>query len=104
MKHYATSTEAMESLKKKGYTEDFNLHHEWIECPSLDIRLMPEEFHIDEVHRFEGMTSPDDSEVLYAIRSTKGLKGLLLDAYGVYADSVSADMISKLRIDSRTEH
>ena len=52
MKHYETSTEAMESLKKNGYTADFNLHHEWIECPGLDIRLMPEEFHIDEVHRF----------------------------------------------------
>lgn len=104
MKHYATSSEAMESLKKRGYTEDFNLHHEWIECPSRDIRLMPEEFHIDEVHRFEGMTNPDDSEVLYAIRSTKGLKGLLLDAYGAYADSLSTEMIKKLRIDSGTEH
>ena len=104
MKHFSTSTEAMKSLKKKGYTEDFNLHHEWIECPSLDLRLMPEEFHVDEVHRFEGMTNPDDSEVLYAIRSTKGLKGLLLDAYGAYAASVSADMIKKLRIDSSTKH
>ncbi len=104
MKHYTTSTEAMESLKKKGYTEDFNLHHEWIECPKLDIRLKPEEFHVDEVHRFEGMTNPDDSEVLYAVRSTTGLKGLVLDAYGAYAASVSADMINKLRIDSRTEH
>ena len=66
--------------------------------------MVDQEFHVDEVHRFEGMTNPDDSEVLYAIRSTKGLKGLLLDAYGVYAASVSADMIKKLRIDSSTKH
>ena len=104
MKTYETLTEAMDSLKKRGYSEDFNLHHEWIECPKLDLRLKPEEFHVDEVHRFEGMNSPDDSEVLFAISSTAGHKGLLTDAYGVYAESLSTAMINKLRIDIRTKH
>ena len=105
MKQYDTLTEAMESLRKMGYTADFNLHHEWIECPSLDLRLRPEEFHVDEVHRFEGVTSsPDDNAVLFVISSTKGAKGLLIDAYGAYASVVSSEMIKKLKIDARTEH
>ena len=104
MKVYTTVTEAIKALKIQGYNQDFNLHHEWIECPSMDLRLKPEEFHVDEVHRFEGMTSPDDSEVLFAISSTRGVKGLLLDAYGVYASSMSPGMISKLKIDSDTQH
>ena len=104
MTHYVTLSEAMQALKKKGYSQDFNLHHEWIECPQLDLRLKPEEFHVDEVHRFEGMTSPDDSDVLFAISSTLGVKGLLTDAYGAYADSISTEMIKKLTIDSRTKH
>ena len=102
MKTYNTLTAAMEALRKKGYTQDFNLHHEWIECPRLDLRLKPEQFHVDEVHRFEGMTSPDDSDVLFAISTNMNVKGLLTDAYGAYSDSLSTEMINKLKIDSET--
>ena len=104
MKYYMTLFEAMMALKARGYDQDFNLHRDWIECPQLDLKLRPEEFHIDEVHRYEGMTSPDDSSVLYAVSSTRGVKGLLVDAYGAYAESISPEMIQKLTIDSRTEH
>jgi len=104
MKTFETLSQAIEGLKKRGYDNDFNLHPEWIESPALAMKLTPDEFHIDEVHRFEGMTSPDDSAVLYAVSSSGGLKGLLVDAYGAYAASVSAEMVRKLQIDKRTEH
>ena len=104
MKTFETLSQAITALKTRGYTNDFNLHPEWIECQPLNKKLRPEEFHVDEVHRFEGMTNPDDSSVLYAIASTGGLKGLLVDAYGAYAESVSQEMIKKLQIDKRTEH
>jgi len=29
---------------------------------------------------------------------------VLVDAYGVYADSLSTEMIKRLRVDSKTEH
>lgn len=104
MKHYETLAEAMEWLKRRGYTADFNLHHEWIECPQLDIKLSPEDFHVDEVHRFEGMTNPDDNDVLYAISSSMGVKGLLVDAYGAYSSAMSPEMVRKLTMDQRTQH
>ncbi len=104
MTTYSSSSQAMEALKKKGYTQDFNLHPEWLECPPLNLKLRPDEFHVDEVHRFEGMNDPDDSEVLFAIRSTSGMKGLLIDAYGAYADSLSKEMIDRLKVDSATSH
>lgn len=96
MKSYDTLSEALQDLKLRGYNQDFNLHPEWIECPPLKLRLAPEEFHIDEVYRFEGMTNPDDSSVLYAISSTSGIKGVLVDAYGVYSNAISSVMIKKL--------
>lgn len=104
MKTFETLSQAITELKVRGYTNDFNLHPEWIECPTLDRKLLPDEFHVDEVHRFEGATNPDDSAVLYAIASTGGLKGVLVDAYGVYAESVSPQMLKKLQIDRSTEH
>ena len=102
MKSFDTLSEAIFALKNQGYTNDFNLHPEWIECPPLKLRLEPAEFHVDQVHRFEGMSSTDDSSILFAVSSSNGLKGLLVDAYGLYADSLSPIMIQKLTIDSRT--
>ena len=104
MKTFTTLSEAITALITKGYANDFNLHPDWIECAPLNVKFKPEEFHVDEVHRFEGMTNPDDSSVLYAISSTSGVKGLLVDAYGVYAESISPTMIERLKIDSKTKH
>lgn len=102
MNVYDSLADAIKALQQRGYVQDFNLHPEWIECPSLKLRLAPEEFHVDEIHRFEGMTNPDDSTILFAISSATGMKGLLVDAYGVYADALSPVMISKLKVDGQT--
>jgi len=104
MKTFETLSEAINALKGRGYNQDFNLHPEWIECPPLNLTIKPHEFHVDEVHRFEGMTNPDDSSILFAITSSQGTRGLLVDAYGVYAESLSPLMIEKLRIDNQTNH
>ena len=104
MKTFETLSEAITDLALRGYNNDFNLHPEWIECPPLNLRFGPTDFHVDEVHRFEGMNDPDDSSILFAIRSTAGVKGLLVDAYGVYANSMSPEMVKRLTIDSKTSH
>jgi hypothetical protein len=96
---YDTLTAAVEDLDKRGYEYDFILAQDCIECKSLDLQLMPEEFEIDEFYRFEGMTDPGDSAVIYAISSPVGnLKGVLIDAYGAYAENVSPELLSKLKI------
>lgn len=97
MKSYDTLSEAMKDLQANGYTYDFNLCSGHIECNALKLKLHPEDFDIDEVHRFEGMSSTDDNSVLYAISSKNGIKGLLVDAYGVYAENISDAMRKKLR-------
>ncbi|WP_299002578.1 hypothetical protein [uncultured Tenacibaculum sp.] len=42
------------------------------------------------------MSSPGDNSVVYAIQTKTGVKGVLVDAFGVYADSLSPEMIQKL--------
>ena len=51
---------------------------------------------MDEVHRFEGNTDPEDESVLYAIRTPDGLHGTLVGAFGTYADEMSVEMSAKL--------
>jgi hypothetical protein len=104
MKNFETLTEALTDLKKRGYSNDFNLQPEAIECGPLNLRLRPEDFHVDEIHRFEGMTDPDDSTILFAVSSSAGVRGVIVDAYGAYADSLSHGMLQRLRVDSSTQH
>ncbi len=97
MKSYDTLSEAVKDLQNGGYIYDFNLKPYCLECPSLKLELHPEDFGVDETYRFEGMSSTDDNSVLYAISSNNGIKGLLVDAYGVYAENISEAMRRKLR-------
>jgi hypothetical protein len=98
MKHYTSLSEATNDLHARGYVHDFNLNVTCVECPELQLRLTPEKFIVDEFHRFEGMSSTDDNSIVFAITSDEGVKGILVDAYGVYASSLSEDMIRKLKI------
>lgn len=96
---YDTLTDAVADLEKRGYEYDFQLSADYIECKAIDLMLMPEEFEIDEFYRFEGMTDPDDSAVIYAISSRVGnLKGVIIDAYGAYAENLSPELLDKLKI------
>lgn len=97
MKTYTTLSEAVNELTKKGYTYNFNLKQECIECTENNLQLQPEEFEIDEVHRFQEMSDVDNESILYAISSTQGhVKGLLVNAYSIYADTASTKLVEKL--------
>lgn len=99
MQAYDTLSAAINGLIKRGYTFNFNLRNDCLECVENQLKLHPEDFEIDEVYRFEGMTDPGDSSILYAISSdTHDLKGLLVNAYGLYADTYSAELVAKLHI------
>ena len=98
MNTYTTVTDTLNKLKSEGYVLDFNLRGDCVECKSHNINLYPDDFVIDKFYRFEGASNPDDSAIVYAISSKDGLKGTLIDAYGVYADSVTTEMINKLKI------
>ncbi|WP_290790121.1 phosphoribosylpyrophosphate synthetase [Flavihumibacter sp. UBA7668] len=92
-----TVTDTLNTLNKEGYVLDFNLKSDCVECKSLNLQLYPADFIIDKFFRFEGASNPDDSSIVYAISSKDGLKGTLIDAYGVYADSLTTEMINKLK-------
>ena len=97
MENYDTVTDALNGLKAKGYINDFNIAYDKIICRQSDFYLHPDEFEITEVYRFEGATSPDDEDVVYAVASKDGKqKGVITSAYGMYADTLSAEMAKKL--------
>ena len=98
MENYDTLSQAMDTLRKQGYVEDFNLKKNCLECRQGQYKIFHNEFEIDKVYRFDVMTDPGDQSILYAISSDKfKLKGLLVNAYGIYSDPLTDEMIEKLR-------
>jgi hypothetical protein len=96
MHAYYTVAEAVNGLKERGYTIDFNLEADCITCSSSKLR--PAEFEITEVYRFEGNSDPADEAIVYAIESRDGRKGVLVNGFGISADEIEQEMIEKLSV------
>ncbi len=97
MRTYTTLSEAINDLAKRGYTFNFNIKNDCIECAENSLQLHPDEFEIDEIHRFQEMSDVDNESILYAISSTQNrVKGLLVNAYGIYSDTATTDLVAKL--------
>ena len=99
MNSYSTLSETMNELRKEGYTEDFNLRQNCLECRNGQFKVFADEFKVDKYFRFEGASNPSDSSILYAISSdSKNLKGLLVNGYGIYSEPATDEMLEKLEI------
>src|SRR5262245_59805519 len=49
--------------------------------------------------RFEGVSDPDDEEIVYAMETITGLRGTLADAFGVYASPVVGAFMGRVAFD-----
>jgi hypothetical protein len=97
MENYSNLIEAISGLRKEGYTEDFNLKQNCMECRNGEFKIFHDEFHIDKSYRFDGDTDPTDESIIYAISSQKyGLKGVLVNGYGISSDPLTDEMLAKL--------
>ncbi|MCF4102641.1 phosphoribosylpyrophosphate synthetase [Gillisia sp. M10.2A] len=97
MKDYGTLSQAINKLKlEEGYEYDFNLLDEKIELKSEKEFFHHDEFEVDKVLRFEGMSNPDDNAILYAVTTNNGKKGVLVDGYGISSGQISKAMLDKL--------
>lgn len=91
-----TLVECMQSLKKEGYTHEFDVKDGKLVEPYINASFIAEDIVIDNFYRFEGESNPSDSSILYAITTKSGLKGTLVDAYGVYSDEATAIFLKKV--------
>ena len=99
--NYDTVTEAVNGLRCRGFTVDFNLAENCLVCndaTSASSVFDVNDFEIVEFYRFEGNSDPADEAVVYAIQSNTGIKGVLVNGYGISADPMSDEMAKKLSI------
>jgi hypothetical protein len=99
MENSETLSGQISILRANGYTEDFNLKEDSLECRDGEYKLLHDEFNVDEVFRFEGDSDPADEAILFAISSDHiPLKGILVNGYGIYTDRITDLMVQKLHM------
>ena len=76
----------MQKLTGRGFTEQFKAVPEGLRAVRSGHIFAPGEVTIVENYRFEGESDPDDMSIVYAIETRDGVRGTLIDAFGVYAD------------------
>jgi len=100
MTTYNNLVEATNDLVKRGYTENLSLEGDTIDDKDKNIHMTADDFQIDEFYRFEGSSNPSDMSIVYAVSSDKyGIKGVLVNAFGTYANSSSSAIQAKLNHD-----
>ena len=86
-----TLSSAIEQLICEDFTAHFGVVGERLRAFDSGKTFRADEVTIRGYQRFEGVSDPDDMAIVYAIESTDGTRGSLVDAFGTYASpTVSA--------------
>jgi hypothetical protein len=101
-----TLSEVMQAIQKEGgFTENFIVKENLLFAPEANKYYSAMEVRIANFYRFEGTSDPGDNSILYAIETTDGVKGILLDAYGAYSDEMTTAFIKEVEdMGKKTEH
>jgi len=91
-----TLASAIDELTRRGFTESLAVVGNELRTAKTQKAFRPDEVVIREVRRFEGVSDPDDMSVVYAIEADGGLRGTLVDAYGVYSDPAVSAFVSQV--------
>jgi len=89
---------ALAALARCGYVEEFVVRDGAVHIANTTRRFRPEDLHIRDHYRFEGISDPGDMSVIYALEARDGTRGTLTDAYGTYADPAIGAAVNRMRI------
>ena len=93
--NYETVSEAVNDLRQRGYSVDFNIKDQTLICSSGEFN--PAHFTIAEIFRYEGNSDPGDEATVYGLISDTGMKGILVTGYGSSTDEVTEMVLQQLK-------
>ena len=94
-----TLTEFKRLRAREGFTEHFAVRDDRLLGLDSGTSFDAKEVVIRGFDRFEGVSDPDDEEIVYAIETVTGLRGTLTDAFGVYASPVIGAFMDRVRFE-----
>lgn len=91
-----TLIDQLTDLKGRGFIDGFTFSPDGMKDITTNKVYHAGEVSIIEHHRFEGESSADDASVVYAIETTDGQKGVIIDSFGMYANPVIGEFLKKV--------
>ena len=100
-----TLTACLQMLEGKGYTVQFQVvEQNKIKSLASERMYAPDDIKIVNFYRFEGESNPDDNSILYAIETSAGEQGTLVDSYGSTNDTAITEFIQAVeQIQKKTD-
>jgi hypothetical protein len=95
---YTTLASAVDDLARSGFREQFRVRGGKLLALHSGKAFNAAELVIRAYHRFEGVSDPDDMAIVYAVESSSGVQGTLVDAFGVYADPALGEFLEGVPI------
>jgi hypothetical protein len=93
---YNDIADAVESLRKEGFVLSFEIEDHHITAKEKDLNLTPDQIDVVKSYTHDAGTDPGSESTVYALETKSGHKGLLVVAFGMYADPSKASLIDKL--------
>lgn len=94
--HMKTLVSCLNSLLAEGFDSQFKAIKSGLKSLANEKVYQPDEVKILNFYRFEGESDPSDNSILYAIETTDGARGTLIDAYGPYSDTNVTNFIQQV--------
>jgi len=91
-----TLTECLQRLNSLGFHVQFKAVENGLESLTTKQVYTPKQVHIVNFYRFEGESDPGDNAILYAISTSSGERGSLIDSYGSNNDPLITDFIKQV--------
>lgn len=90
--------EAVAQFRDQGYPLEFLRSPTHLYCPDRHLWIRPEQFIVEASYYLENASNPGEDRAIYVISSNGGLKGTLVEACGVYSDTIGPQMAKKLSV------
>jgi hypothetical protein len=92
----------LNKLEAEGYTDQYKVEKGKLNDLTNNKKYKARDVKAVNFFRFEGITNPEDMSILYAIETSDGRKGTLIDAYGLYADDDTSAFMQEVEIFKKT--
>ena len=96
---YDNLLDALKAAEAKEFTHRFIVEGQRLRCIETNEVFAASHLAIEAFNRVEGSSDPEESAILYLIRTFSGVKGTLIDSYGMYANAEIAALIRAIPID-----
>ena len=101
--YYDNLVQATKKLSERGFDTEFKFDGNQLLSIDTNHTYAADDLQIVEYHRFEGMSNPADSSVIFAIETNTDEKGTVIMSYSTDADMQLVSFIDKVKVKASYE-